>query len=391
MRVTETFEWVAPVHFGVGVSKTVGKELASMGCRKVMVLHGKSVGATGIPAELITCVRAEGLEAVACDQVESDPSDTMIDRVGAWAAGEQVDGIVAVGGGSCLDAAKGIKLLLNNGGSIRDFFDLRKPQKNGIPLVAIPTTSGTGSESTRVSVVTDTQTGAKRVVNGPGATPDLALVDPALTLSVPAKTTAACGFDVLAHAIDAATSKFANEITQSVSHHAIALVRDNLKAACQDGQNMEARLGMHLAADLGGVALANGKCSISHAFAHAMGAAYHLSHGVCCAVFTPACLEYIAEDRPDEIRRIAELLQVEISEADSNAEAAKKVSEKIYRMYRDVGISNIAELIPHKQAAFEKIIPLAKQDLNALFCPRTLDDDGAAWIMERTYEMSALG
>lgn len=391
MNVNEKFQWVSPMTFGMGVSKSVGTELRSMGCKKVLVLHGKSVGASGIPSRLAACIKEAGLESVDCDQVEPDPTDTMIDRVAALAKAEGVDGIVAVGGGSCIDAAKGIKLVLNNGGSVRDFFDLTKPQKKGVPLVAIPTTSGTGSETTRVSVVTDTQAGAKRVVFGPGATPDLALVDPELTVTAPVKTTAACGFDVLAHAIDAATSRLTNEITQSVSHHAIALVRDNLKAACKDGSNLEARLGMHLAADLGGVALANGNCSMSHAFAHALGAAYHVSHGVCCAIFTPACLEFIADERPEEIRRIGELLNVKLDASDSNASAAKKVSETIYHMYREVGVPHIADLVPDQKEACAKIIPLASADMNARFCPRVLDEAGAIWIMERTYEMAKLG
>lgn len=391
MNEKETFQWVAPVIFGCGVSQRLGIELKAKGCTKVLLLHGKSVGASGVPARLIKNIEEAGLAAVPCDQVEPDPSDSMIDRVAAMARREGVDGIVAVGGGSCIDAAKGIKLLLNNGGCISDFFDLAKPQKNGVPLVAIPTTSGTGSESTRVCVVTDTKAGAKRVVFGPGATPDLALVDPELTVTTPARTTAACGFDVLSHAIDAATSLYTNEITQTVAHHTIELVRDNLKAAYEDGGNMEARVGMHLAADLGGVSIANGNCSMSHAFAHALGAAYHISHGVCCAVFTPATLEYIADQRQEEIRRIGGLLGVSFAAGDDNSSAARKVSEKIYRMYRELNIPNIAEIAPDEEAARAKIKPLAMADIDARFCPRPLDDAGADWILERTYEMSKLG
>ena len=329
------------------------------------------------------------MQVVTSNDVEADPSDIVVKRIVEIARRENVDAVVAIGGGSSLDAAKCVKLLLNNEGTLENFYDLTRPQKtSGVPMIAIPTTSGTGSEASKGGVITDTQRGIKRTIIGFGTMPDMALVDPELVLGVPAKVTAACAFDVLAHAIDAITSNMTNPITQSIAYEAIRLMKGSYRQAVEDGSNIQARSDMHLAANLGGIVLSNAKCSMSHAFAHAMGALYHVPHGVCCAIFTPACLEFVADIRPDEVRKIAGLLDVPFGADEAPAVISRRVSTQIHEMYCTVDVPDIMQFIPDINEAKRTLIPVAKADIMASFCPRKLDDEGANWIIDRTYELA---
>lgn len=385
---TNAFMMLIPQFIDVGISSKTGEKLKEMGCTKVLVMYDKGVEAAGITEKIIDAIRHEGIEVVTSNRVEADPTDLIITEMVDFAKKEKVDGVVAIGGGSSIDAGKGVKLLLNNDEPLQSFYDLSFPQKSGVPMIAIPTTSGTGSEASKGSVITDTESGSKRVVIGMGTMPDMALIDPELVLGVPPKVTAACAFDVLAHAIDAITSNMTNLITQSISYEAIRLMKNSYKKVIENGNDLEARTEMHLASNLGGIALANAKCSMSHAFAHSMGAIFHVPHGVSCAIFTPACLEFVVEECPKEIIKIADLLDVNYKVTDSTESIAKKTSETIHEMYRSVGIPDITEFVPDKQVAYEKIIPLAFKDIMVNFCPRKLDDDGAKWIIDRTYELA---
>lgn len=257
-------------------------------------------------------------------------------------------------------------------------------------MIAIPTTSGTGSEASKGAVVTDTVNNIKRVIIGPGTTPTMALIDPELTVGVPPKITAACAFDVLAHAIDAITSNMTCAITQAVSYEAIRLMERSYKRVVEHGDDLDAREEMHLASNLGGYGIGNAKCSASHAFAHAMGALYHVPHGVCCAIFTPAALEYVAETCPKQIEIIADLLHVDYKENDSTEFIARKTGETIRRMYRSVGVDDITTFIPDETEAIERLTPVAEKDIMSLFSPKPIDDAACQWIIHRTYELTRL-
>ena len=165
-------------------------------------------------------------------------------------------------------------------------------------------------------------------------------------------------------------------------------MKGSYRQVVEDGTNLQARSDMHLASNLGGIVLSNAKCSVSHAFAHAMGALYHVPHGVCCAIFTPACLEYVADQRPEEIRRIAELLNTPFRKDESVASIAWRAGETIHKMYRSVDVPDITKFIPDADEAKRTLIPVAKQDIMATFSPRALDDTGAGWIIDRTFELA---
>ncbi|MDY5463636.1 iron-containing alcohol dehydrogenase [Hornefia butyriciproducens] len=383
-----SFMMTFPQFFGRGCSKEAGEKLAAMGCKKVLVMHGKGVEAAGLPAPIVQAIESAGLEVAENNEVESDPSDRIIKKIADFGRAAGVDSVVAIGGGSCMDAAKCVKLLLDNDEPLEVFYDISHSQKTAIPLITIPTTSGSGSEASKGAVVTDTVNGIKRVIIGAGTTPAMALIDPELTLGVPPKVTAACAFDVLAHAIDAITSKMTCRITQAVSYEAIRLMESSYKQAVEHGDDINAREDMQLASNLGGYGIGNAKCSMSHAFAHALGALYHVPHGVCCAIFTPASLEYVSDTCPEQIRAIAELLHTAYDAEDSTREIARKTGEQIRRMYRSVGIDDITAYIPDEEEAIKRLTPVAEKDIMALFSPRPIDGESCEWVIRRTYELA---
>jgi Alcohol dehydrogenase, class IV len=375
--VPNIFQMIIPHSFGKGVSKTAGDRLRGMECKRALVLFDKGVEAAGITEGIVQCVKDAGLEVVTCNMVEADPSDVSIDKITDFAKKEKIDGIVAVGGGATMDSGKILKKNLNESG----------PDMN-VPLITVPTTSGTGAELTKAGVITDSKTGDKRGVGGYESMPDLALVDPELVLGVPARVTAACSFDVLSHAIDSTTSIYDEPIHRVLAMEAIRLMRKNYIEVYENGSDVDARGEMHLASTMAGICIGNGNVSICHTFAHAMGAKKHVPHGVCCAVFTPACLEYVAEECADTIREFAALLDVKADKEDTNKDVARKVAEEIFRMSQRVDIPEISEYYKNAEEACAELVPIAVKDMYVASCPRGLDEAGARWILERTFELA---
>lgn len=375
--IPNVFQVLVPHSFGPGVSKTAGERLAGIDCKKTLVLFDKGVEAAGITTGIVDCVKAAGLDVVTCNWVEPDPSDTIIDKITAFATEENVDSIVAVGGGSALDSGKAVKMYLNKADSSKN-----------IALITIPTTSGTGAELTKSVVITESATGKKKGAGGYETMADLALVDPELTLGVPPKVTAACAFDVMAHAIESTTSVFNEPVHEILALEAVRLVKENIVECVENGKNLEARSNMHLASTLAGISIGNGNTTIGHVLAHAVGAVHHIPHGVCCAIFTPACLEYVAEPCAKVIRKYADILDVAIDANDDAVVVARKVSEAIFALANKVNIPTITEYFTDVDSACEEITNTVLNDPGRNNCVRTLDEAGVRWILSRTFELA---
>ena len=294
---TMPFQIGVPQFFGIGASNLVGAKLTALGCKKVLIICDKGVEDAGLTKKVADNITEAGIENITFNGVLPDPPDTLIAEVDAAVKANAVDGLVAVGGGSSIDTAKAASLLSTNEGPINRFFDLTTPRKPGIPLIVIPTTAGTGSEVSGGGVITDTSTQVKKVFI---TAPTLALIDPEMTVGVPAKVTAACAFDVLAHCLDAIFSVHAGATCKLVAYNGVQLFKDSLLAVYNDGSNIEARSAMAQASNIGGMCISCGGINVNHALAHSLGARYHVAHGAACYTFMPACLEFEAECCPDE-------------------------------------------------------------------------------------------
>ena len=289
------------VLFGEHAADQVGEKTRALGCSKVLCVYDKGVEDAGIVGPVIENLERAGLKVVRYGGVLPDPPDPMVDECGALARKEQVDGVVGVGGGSTLDTAKAVNVLLGNPGSILDYyFRPGAPgHKPGKKLVLIPTTSGTASEVTSVSVITNTKNNTKGGVKGEATVATLAIVDPLLTLGMPPAITAATGMDTFAHALEAYTSGVRNIMSDVLAEKSIELVARYLPTAVKNGFDIEARTNMSFACMIAGMSFADATPHFGHAFGHTLGAAHHVPHGIGCAIAQPG----LSRLRPASCRR----------------------------------------------------------------------------------------
>lgn len=356
-EIPSTFRTFNPVKFGWGVASETGVECKKLGLNKVLLVYDKGVDAAGLAGKIRDSLKAAGVEYVIYDNVQADPPDWSCDEAAEIGRKENVDGVVAVGGGSSIDTGKAVKCLLDNPGQLRQYLGRGNgPKKPGThKLVVIPTTAGTGSENTPGGAITDTEKNIKTNIDGVSALSDMGLVDPEMTMGLPPKVTASTGFDVLAHAGEAYTSSMHNPWCDALAEKAIKLVGKYLLRAVNDGKNdPEARCGMMEAATLAGMAMLGPMCHFPHDIGKAIGARFHMPHGNACSMCFPQTMEYIAPACPDRVKFIAEALGAELP-ADATVEqigkAAHDVSLKLMKdiklaSYADFGITSLDQLIP---------------------------------------------
>jgi choline dehydrogenase len=326
---------------GAGALAQLGDALADLGVRRPLLVTDPGVSAAGLAERALA--HLDG--AIVFDQVQPNPDIALVDGAAEIYAEAGCDGLVGLGGGSSLDTAKSIGVVARHGGSIRDYESGQGELARRIPpLVAIPTTAGTGSEVTLWAVITDHDRKIKFNVGGtPLIGPHIALVDPELMLGLPPAVTAATGMDALSHAIECYTCDYNQPFTDAVALLAVDLVSGWLRAAVSDGSNLEARTHMAHAATLGGMAYGTESAGAAHAMSQSAGGVHDCPHGALTArVLGPVC-EFNAPALPERYARIAVGLGVDTSGIDE-LEAALAGVEELYRLTDDVGIPTMATL-----------------------------------------------
>jgi choline dehydrogenase len=326
---------------GPGAVASLATELEMLGVTRPMLVTDPGVAA----ARLVERVLPQLDGAVVFDDVRPNPDVELVDRGAAAYEEADCDGLVALGGGSSIDAAKGIGVVARHGGSISAYEWGRDPIERRIPaLVAIPTTAGTGSEVTLWAVITDHKRQIKFNVGGtPLIGSHVALIDPELMLGLPPAVTAATGMDALSHAIECFTCDYHQPFNDAVALHAIELVGRWLETAVEDGTNLEARTQMAHAATLGGMAYGTESAGAAHAMSQSAGGVHECPHGALTArVLGPVC-EFNVPAAPERYARITQGLGVETHGMDV-LEAAFAGVEEVYRLTDDVGIPTMEEL-----------------------------------------------
>lgn len=318
-----------------------GELIADLGCKKILCVHGRVVKKTGMLEPIIQSLVDNGIEVVEYEDVVPDPPIDVVERGAEFARASGVDGILAVGGGSAMDTAKAINILLGNGGSIVDYLGVDCVQKHGLPMIAIPTTSGTGSEVTSVSVISDPENCRKFFCAGKNIFFDLAILDPVLTYGLSASSTAATGMDALAHAVESMTSILSTPVTEPLAEQAIRLICKNLPIVCENGQDEDARSEMMLASTMAGMAFNNTFLHLGHSMAHVMGAHWHITHGVACALALPYAVEHVAKGCPEQIVKVGQAMGLTMS-GDAEVDG-KAVADAIRALSRRIGIPTLTE------------------------------------------------
>lgn len=374
-----------PVIFGEGAYAEIGKKLKERGLSRVFCIFDRGIKAAGVVDKIVEVITVEGIKVIEFDGVVPDPPDTVIDTAGEIGRREGVDAVVGIGGGSSLDAAKAVNVLLGNPGSITNYYDFSVLQKPGKPLYLIPTTAGTGSEVTSIAVLTNTRNNTKQGIVGQNCVATLAIVDPTLTLGLPPNITASTGLDTLAHAIEAFTSIMNNPMSDILALEAISLTARYLPLAVRDGLNIEARTKMSFACIAAGMAFSNSFPHLGHAIGHTLGARYHIPHGTACGLAIPGVIELIAGIMPDRVRSIGQALGLDFPANLPNEDIGVSVAEAIRKLNGEVGQPALAGLnIP--EGDLPVIAAETLSDGCAMFSPQKVTVEEVLLLLQREYQ-----
>ena len=322
--------------FGPGSINGLPQEIQTLG-KKALIVTDSFIAKTETIKEIRKMMEDGEIEVGLYDGVLPEPPLESVDNGVEVAVDGGYDVIVGVGGGSSLDVAKGIAIVATNGGKVIDYVGMEQVPKAGLPKILIPTTAGTGSEVTRVFVVTDNSENTKKVVYSLYCIADVALVDPLLSIGLPAAVTADTGMDALVHAIETYVAVSATEFSDPLAEKAIRLIAKYLPIAVVKGDNAEARYYMALAATLAGLAFASGGLGAVHALSYPLGTEFHMSHGRSNAIMLPYVMEYNLPGNFKKYANISELMG-EMTEDLSDADAALKAVEAVKGLLTNVGI-----------------------------------------------------
>mgnify|MGYP001205543004 CR=1 FL=1 len=330
------------LHIGANAINLAGQESNRLRCQHVLIVSDPFIVESGLTGRVSDILSAEGIAATTFADVQPDPTDKNVLDGLAILKENGCDGLIAVGGGSSIDTAKGISVLATNPGSLYDFMGYDRIPEAGLPLIAVPTTAGTGSECTKVTVITDTNRDIKMMILDPYLLPAAALVDYTLTMSMPKSLTAHVGIDTLTHGLEAYVSKKANPMTDTIALSCIALVGRHLRDAWNDPQHEIAREGMMLAASQGGMAFANSSVCLVHGMSRPIGAMFHVPHGLSNAMLLPAVTEFSIHGAMPRYATVARTLGFS-RERDSDELACGKLIEGLCALNEDLEVPRISE------------------------------------------------
>jgi alcohol dehydrogenase class IV len=343
MCVINDFEFPSTnrIVFGWESTKGIGRIMDDHKVGKFLVCTDQGIVKAGLCQSIVNNISSS---YVTYDEVEENPPITNVEEGLKVYLENKCDGLLAIGGGSSIDTAKAIGILVTNEGSIVEYEGMHRV-KNEIPtLIAIPTTYGTGSEATSFSVITDKTRKCKMVIGSRQLLPRVAILDPTLFLSLPSHIGAATGMDALTHAIESYTSTLANPITEALALHSIKLVSENLREAVSANQNLDATANMVMASTLAGMAFEHTALGIVHAVSQSLGGFFNTPHGVGNAVFLANAMEFNLISCQRKYADIASAMG-ETIDGLSLTEAARKSVQAVRQLAKDVGIpENLKDL-----------------------------------------------
>lgn len=385
---TSIFKHLTMVEYGVGAVKTLGDKVKELGGSKVLVVTDPGLIQAGLADRIEGYLHNAGIKTARFSEIKGNPV------VGCVAEGVKVflenncDLTVAVGGGSAMDVAKAINIVAANGGDILDYEVTREGQKNPLknrkkPLVTVPTTSGTGSEVTMWSVLTDPARNTKASFGHPWYAPELAIADPELTLSVPQGLTAAQGMDALTHAIEAYTSIAPMPQTDAIALYAIGLISGSLRMAVANGADLQARDNMLMGSLMAGMAFNSSPLGCVHAMAHTLGGFYDTPHGVANAIMLPYVMEYNVTACPQRFAKVAAAMG-EVTNGLSITDQADKSVAAVKRLSADVNIPSLAQVGCRKED-IPALAELAFQDMNHNGNIKKMSVDTMIGLYEKAY------
>lgn len=339
MSLSQTFTVTQPtqIQFGTGAIANLAATIKNLNGTNIFLVVDPGLVKAGLVKTITAPLKKAKIPFTVYDKIDPEPGLKLADKGTTLAKKAGCDCVVGVGGGSAMDVAKAIAILLTNGGKAVDYLGLGLIKKPGVPKIMIPTSSGTGAEVTFTAVFINEKTGSKGGMNGDPLYPDAAILDPELTLSLPPHVTAFTGIDALTHALEAYTSTQAHTLSEMYSLEAIDLIATHLPAAYANGSNLEARSGMLMGSLLGGKALATAGVGLVHAMAYPMGGMFGIPHGLANAVLLPYVVEYNLIGNMEKFAILAEILGQDTADL-TLRESAGLCVDALFDLNNDVDI-----------------------------------------------------
>lgn len=409
-----------PLKFGPGALDEIGFEMSQYEVRRVLVVTDPTVNATGIPQRVQDCLAAYDIDSEVFDGVHVEPTDDSIDKAAGYAREQGPwDGFVAVGGGSSIDTAKAVNLITTDGGELMDYVNApigraRSPEVALKPLFAVPTTAGTGSESTGVCVLDLLGLHVKSGISHWRLRPTLAIVDPLLTMTLPPEVTAAAGMDIVCHALESYTARWyetyerktaetrvaycgSNPVSDLWAEKALTLLARSFRTAVHDGGTLAARSDMMLAATFAGMGIGNAGVHIPHANAYPLAGMVRdfrpsgypqdeamLPHGMAVSLTAPEAFRFTFDAAPERHLRAAELLAPGSNEG---TDPSQRLSAVLVDLQRDIGIPSGIGAVGYTESDVEALVGGAmKQQRLLSIAPRTPTEDDLAGILRGSFE-----
>ncbi len=348
------FEFKVPgtIHVGIGCHEKVVTEATRLGSRKVLVFTDPNVRLTPMAGKVIEQLSGAGILQGVFSDIPHEPTTTEVEKGLAALADAKADAIAAIGGGSVIDTANAVAVLATNGGSIVDYKGANKVKRPKIPLLAVGSTAGTGSEVTRFTIITDPVTSVKMLIADPHLIPEVAIDDPLLTVTCSPLVTASTGLDALTHAIEAYVSLRANAFSDSLALSAIRKIARSIRTAFRNGETLTARTQMHVASLEAGMAFSNASVALVHGMARPIGAYFHQPHGISNSVLLAAVMEWSIPGAPERYAEVGRALGVESGLSD--LETARRGVSEVKSLCTDLEIPTLSGLglDPGKVMAF---------------------------------------
>lgn len=369
--------------FGAGAIGQLGEVAKELGFRRTLLVADHGLVASGHVDEAVTPLRQAGVEVIRYHDFEVNPDTRMLETGTAFVATQEIDSIIGLGGGSSMDCAKGINFLLTNGGRMADYRGYGKATKTMLPMIAIPTTAGTGSEAQSYALISDADTHVKMACGDPKAAFRVALLDPALTLSQPRSITATSGFDAIAHAVETYVTTKRTPISEIFSREAWALLEGNYERVLAQPDDLEARGAMQLGAFYAGVAIENSMLGATHACANPLTARYGTAHGAAIAMLLPSVVRWNERAVGDRYETLLNLSSA--SSNNSNSTPTETLARRLEGLITAGRLGGNLSGIGVAKNDLPELAAEAAEQWTGTFNPRPFNKEGAMEVYSCAY------
>lgn len=371
------------VVYAPGAIERLGELARELNFRRTLLVADRGLVASGHVDEALAPLRLAGIEVAGFHEFEVNPDTRMVEEGRRFGAPRDIDSIIGLGGGSSLDCAKGINFLLTNGGEMRDYLGYGKATRQLLPMIGVPTTSGTGSEAQSYALISDAETHVKLACGDPKAAFRIALLDPALTISQPRSITATSGFDAIAHAVETYVTTKRSGLSEFFSREAWRLLESNYEIVLEQPDNLEARGSMQLGSYFAGMAIENSMLGATHACANPLTTHYSTVHGAALAMLLPSVVRWNGAVAAD---RYADFVRLSCVQTDAAYNApTETLAQRLEELASVGGLRSSLSVAGVPAADLRMLAAEAAEQWTGTFNPRPFDQAGALEVYEQAY------